>query len=54
MPMNNQPLSTEKADRSSEKLDGNHLKASVCSQEICVKNAAPPNIPAAKRSQGGV
>jgi hypothetical protein len=53
MPTNNQPLGVEKALCAFEKLDINHQKAAMRTQEICVKNASPPNILAAKRSQGG-
>jgi hypothetical protein len=54
MPTNNQPLGEEKVRCAFGKLDINHQKAAMRRYKICVKNASPPNILAAKRSQGGV
>jgi|GEM_PF-4912927 len=54
MPTNNQPLGEEKTLYPFEKIDINHQKAAMRMHKICVKNASPPNILAAKRSQGGV
>jgi hypothetical protein len=54
MTTNNQPRAKEKTRQASEKVDSNHQIAAMHGSEICVKNASPPNILAAKRSQGGV